>query len=65
LGEGMDVDGDDGALQFTFIAPTEGVSFWAHSTCRKSRYIPRGSIKSLCSLHMQNWAVGLFVAIRF
>jgi hypothetical protein len=27
LGEGMDVDGDDGALQFTFIAPTEGVSF--------------------------------------
>jgi len=26
-GWGMDVDGDEGALQFTFIATTEGVSF--------------------------------------
>jgi nuclear GTP-binding protein len=27
VGWGMDVDGDEGALQFTFIATTEGVSF--------------------------------------
>ena len=27
LGGGMDIDGDEGALQFTFMATTEGVSF--------------------------------------
>lgn len=27
VGRGMDVDGDEGALQFTFMATTEGVSF--------------------------------------
>jgi len=27
LGGGMDVDGEEGALQFTFMATAEGVSF--------------------------------------
>jgi nuclear GTP-binding protein len=27
VGGGMDIDGEDGALQFTFMATTEGVSF--------------------------------------